>query len=173
MFSYTQLADQLNECKKTKRKTILIGVTYALLDFIEQYSIHFPELIVMETGGMKGRRVELLRTEVHGLLKDGFGVEAIHSEYGMTELLSQAYSKGKGIFSSSKTLKVFTRQVNDPYQQCAFGKQGILQVIDLANINSCAFIETQDLAIVHSNHTFEILGRVDNTDIRGCNLLYT
>jgi len=162
----------LKKAMQSDRKVILLGVTYALLDFVEQYHLSYPDLIVMETGGMKGRRKEMTREEVHKQLTHGFGVQHIHSEYGMTELLSQAYSKGKGIFEPSLTLQLFTRQINDPFQKVALGKQGILKVMDLANITSCAFVETQDLGILHHDRTFEVIGRVDNSDIRGCNLLY-
>jgi len=162
----------LKKAMQSDRKVILLGVTYALLDFVEQYRLSYPDLIVMETGGMKGRRKEMTREEVHQQLTQGFGVQHIHSEYGMTELLSQAYSKGKGIFEPSLTLQLFPRQINDPFQNVAVGKQGILKVMDLANITSCAFIETQDLGILHQDGTFEVIGRVDNSDIRGCSLLY-
>jgi hypothetical protein len=149
----------------------LMGVTFALLDFIEQYTINFPELIVIETGGMKGRRKEMIREELHALLCKGFGVNAIHSEYGMTELLSQAYSKGNGIFNCPPWMKIITRDTNDPMTELTPGKTGGINVIDLANINSCSFIATQDLGKVYADSSFEVLGRFDNSDIRGCNLL--
>jgi hypothetical protein len=146
-------------------------VTFALLDFVEQHAINFPELIVMETGGMKGRRKEMIREELHEVLCNGFGVDTIHSEYGMTELLSQAYSKGNGIFNCPPWMKVITRDTNDPVSTLDSNKTGGINVIDLANINSCSFIATQDLGKVYKDGSFEVLGRFDNSDIRGCNLL--
>ena len=125
----------------------------------------------METGGMKGRRKELLRQELHQILTKGFGVEKIHSEYGMTELLSQAYSQGEGIFYPTDTMRIMIRDTNDPMSIEAIGKSGGINVVDLANLNSCSFIATQDLGKIYSNGSFEILGRFDNSDIRGCNLL--
>lgn len=125
----------------------------------------------METGGMKGRRKELIREELHDILKRGFGVEKIHSEYGMTELLSQAYSKGNGIFKTPPWMKLLIRDTEDPLSYLNDGKTGGINVIDLANINSCSFIATQDLGKNHENGLFEILGRFDNSDIRGCNLM--
>lgn len=125
----------------------------------------------METGGMKGRRKELVREELHTILKKGFGVKSIHSEYGMTELLSQAYSKGNGVFKCSKTMKIFARDTEDALTILDRNKTGGINIIDLANINSCSFIATQDLGRVYNNGTFEIIGRFDNSDIRGCNLM--
>ncbi|MGZ3834129.1 MAG: acyl transferase, partial [Mucilaginibacter sp.] len=150
---------------------ILIGVTFALLDFVEHYPMDFPELIIMETGGMKGRRKEMIREELHHTLCKGFGVDTIHSEYGMTELLSQAYSKGHGIFNCPPWMKVITRDTNDPISPLDNDKTGGINVIDLANINSCSFIATQDLGKVYADGSFEVLGRFDDSDIRGCNLL--
>ena len=158
--------------QKTEMPTLLIGITFALLDFIEQYPITFPELIVMETGGMKGRRKEIIREELHRQLCNGFGVSTIHSEYGMTELLSQAYSEGNGIFTCSPWMKIVTRDPNDPLTLLK-NQTGGINVIDLANINSCSFIATQDLGKVYEDGTFEVLGRFDNSDLRGCNLLVT
>jgi hypothetical protein len=149
----------------------LFGVSFALLDFVENYRLDFPELIVMETGGMKGRRKELLREELHGILCNAFGVNAIHSEYGMTELLSQGWSKGKGIFQCPPWMKILIRDVNDPLSLIGNDKSGGINVIDLANINSCAFIATQDLGRTSSNGSFEVQGRFDDSDVRGCNLL--
>ena len=157
--------------KAAGQKTILIGVTYALLDFLEAYPINFPELIVMETGGMKGKRKEMVREELHEVLKAGFGVSAIHSEYGMTELLSQAYSAGEGIFNCPPWMKIVLRDTNDPLSLLKNQQTGGINVIDLANINSCSFIATQDLGRVYPDGSFEVLGRFDNADIRGCNLL--
>jgi phenylacetate-coenzyme A ligase PaaK-like adenylate-forming protein len=153
------------------QKTLLIGVSYALLDLIEAYSFELKHTIVMETGGMKGQRKELVKSELHALLKQGFGVDTIHSEYGMTELLSQAYSKGGGIFETPPWMKVLTRDPEDALSIQPNGKSGGINIIDLANINSCAFIATQDLGKIRSDGTFEILGRFDQSDIRGCNLM--
>ena len=171
LYNHQALQDTLTELKERKIPTLLIGVTYALLDFVESHSIEFPELIVMETGGMKGKRKEILRTELHQILCEGFGVPVIHSEYGMTELLSQAYSKGGGIFQCPPWMKVITRDTNDPLSLLAHEQIGGINIIDLANINSCSFLATQDLGRTFHDGSFEILGRYDNSDIRGCNLL--
>lgn len=167
----SKLLETLKKQKKEKQRTILIGVTYALLDFIKKHQLNFPELIVMETGGMKGRRKEMVRDELHKLLCGGFGVEKIHSEYGMTELLSQAYSKGDGIFDCPPWMKILLRDPNDPLSLVNNKSNGGINVIDLANVNSCSFIATQDLGKLNNDGTFEVLGRFDNSDIRGCNLL--
>jgi phenylacetate-coenzyme A ligase PaaK-like adenylate-forming protein len=171
LYNHEELYSQLKKQQEVQKPTLLIGVTFALLDFIENYSISFPELIVMETGGMKGRRKEMIREELHEQLCAGFGVSAIHSEYGMTELLSQAYSKGEGIFNCPPWMKIITRDTNDPMAILTDAKAGGINVIDLANINSCSFIATQDLGKVYADNSFEVLGRFDNSDIRGCNLL--
>lgn len=172
LHNHEELYQTLEQLKSTKQKTILIGVTYALLDFTEQYQIDFPELIVMETGGMKGKRREMVRTELHQLLCQSFGVKHIHSEYGMTELLSQGYSKGNGIFECPPWMKILLRDTSDPLSiLSAAHTTGGINVIDLANINSCSFIATQDLGKIHGEKQFEIMGRFDNADIRGCNLL--
>ncbi len=171
LYNHEDLYQKLQQLKAEKQKTILIGVTYALLDFVEKYRLDFPELIVMETGGMKGKRKEMIREELHQLLCQGFGVSSIHSEYGMTELLSQAYSKGNGIFKCPPWMKILTRDINDPLNVLETNKTGGINVIDLANLNSCAFIATQDLGKKLPDNQFEILGRFDNSDIRGCNLL--
>lgn len=171
LHNHEDLYQKLHELKATKQKTILIGVTYALLDFIEKYQIDFPELVVMETGGMKGKRKEMVREELHELLQNGFGVDAIHSEYGMTELLSQAYSDGIGIFACPPWMKIYLRDTNDPLSLLSNNRTGGINVIDLANINSCSFIATQDLGRLLPDGSFEVLGRFDNADIRGCNLL--
>jgi phenylacetate-coenzyme A ligase PaaK-like adenylate-forming protein len=157
--------------KSQGQRTILIGVTYALLDFIEEYTLNFPELIIMETGGMKGKRKEMVREELHGMLSAGFGVPAIHSEYGMTELLSQGYSYGEGIFNAPPWMRIVLRDTNDPLSLLNNKQTGGINVIDLANLNSCSFIATQDLGKMHPDGSFEVLGRFDNADIRGCNLL--
>ncbi|HWZ14713.1 MAG TPA: hypothetical protein VNW95_05695 [Mucilaginibacter sp.] len=171
LYNHDELYLQLKKQQQAQKPTLLIGVTFALLDFIEQYTINFPQLIVMETGGMKGRRKEMIREELHGQLRKGFGVDAIHSEYGMTELLSQGYSKGEGIFNCPPWMKIITRDTNDPISTLSTGKAGGINVIDLANFNSCSFIATHDLGKVYADNSFEVLGRFDNSDIRGCNLL--
>lgn len=171
LYDHQELQVKLEMLKEARRPTILIGVTYALLDFAESRSLEFPELILMETGGMKGKRKEMIRTELHEILCAGFGVPVIHSEYGMTELLSQAYSKGGGIFHCPPWMRVMTRDTNDPLSLLPCGQTGGMNIIDLANINSCSFLATQDLGKTFEDGTFEILGRFDNSDIRGCNLL--
>jgi len=171
LYNHDDLLHTLTDLKNKNQPTVLIGVTYALLDFIENFDLHFPELIVMETGGMKGKRKEMVREELHEQLTRGFGVPAIHSEYGMTELLSQAYSLGEGVFQCPGWMKILVRDTNDPLTLIAQGKTGGINVIDLANVNSCAFIATQDLGKINSDGNFEVLGRFDNADIRGCNLL--
>lgn len=171
LYEHHLLEENLNELQKSGTPTILIGVTYALLDFAESRTLNFPELIVMETGGMKGKRKEMLRTELHDILCTGFGVPAIHSEYGMTELMSQAYSKGSGRFHCPPWMKIRIRDTNDPLSLLRHDQTGGINIIDLANINSCSFIATQDLGKQFTDGSFEILGRFDNSDIRGCNLL--
>ena len=172
---YLNNLDAINEkliaLDQSGQKVLLIGVSFALLDLIEQYQFKLNNTIVMETGGMKGRRKEIIRPELHQLLKDGFGVSKIHSEYGMTELLSQAYSKGNGIFECPPWMRVLTRDTEDPLSIQKANKTGGINVIDLANINSCSFIATQDLGKIDDDNSFEILGRFDNSDIRGCNLM--
>jgi hypothetical protein len=168
---YEMLFNLLNRLQKKKKKTILIGVTYALLEFAEKYPLEFPGLIVMETGGMKGQRKELVREEVHELLKKAFHVPKIHAEYDMTELLSQAYSKGAGLFETPPWMKVLMRDTNDPLEFIPTGRTGGINIIDLANIYSCSFIATQDLGKMHEDGRFEVLGRFDHSDVRGCNLL--
>ena len=168
---FEKLYQVLLDLKAKKKNTILIGVTFGLLDFIEEYQLDFPELIVMETGGMKGRRNELLREEVHFLLKNDFGIEQVHSEYGMTELLSQAYSKKDGIFYTPPQMKILIRDINDPFSILDKEKSGGINIIDLGNLYSCSFIATQDLGKTFEDGSFEVLGRFDNSDVRGCNLL--
>ncbi|MBC6112227.1 acyl transferase [Pedobacter sp. CCM 8938] len=171
LYNHDELLQTLQGLKEKNQKTVLIGVTYALLDFVEQHDIDFPNLIIMETGGMKGKRKEMVREELHEQLTNGFGIKSIHSEYGMTELLSQAYSLGEGIFNCPPWMKVLIRDTNDPLTLIPNGKTGGVNVIDLANINSCSFIATQDLGKIYPDQSFEVLGRFDNADIRGCNLL--
>ena len=165
------LKDTLIRLKLQGEKVLLIGVSFALLEFAENYHIDFPELIVMETGGMKGRRKELLRSELHSILCKSFGVNKIHSEYGMTELLSQAYSKGDGIFKCPPWMKILIRESNDPLSLEKAKNSGGINIIDLCNIYSCSFISTQDLGKLYSDGSFEVLGRFDNSDVRGCNLM--
>jgi phenylacetate-coenzyme A ligase PaaK-like adenylate-forming protein len=169
--NFKELTQKLIALDKKGQKVLLIGVSFALLDLIEKQQFNLKNTIVMETGGMKGRRKELVREELHTILREGFGVAEIHSEYGMTELLSQGYSKGKGIFNSPPWMRVLTRDTEDALSIHPAGKNGGINVIDLANYNSCSFIATQDLGKVHKDGTFEIIGRFDNSDIRGCNLM--
>ncbi len=165
----------LKNLKKSKRigkKIFLMGISFALLDFSERFSIDLKNSIIMETGGMKGKRKELIRSELHNIFKKNFNVENVHSEYGMTELLSQAYSKKNGIFENTNWMKIFIRDIYDPFHFVENGKTGGINIIDLANINSCSFIETKDLGRLYEKNNFEILGRFDNSDIRGCNLIF-
>lgn len=170
LHDHEKLSAMLGELEKKGQKTLLLGVTYALLDFAEKFPQPLRHTIVMETGGMKGRRRELLREEVHLLLKKAFGVSSVHSEYGMTELLSQAYSKGEGIFACPPWMKILLRDEEDPFTLTRSGS-GIINVIDLANIYSCSFIATDDAGKLHPDGRFKVLGRVDGSDIRGCTLL--
>lgn len=170
-----KLHDTLLQLEKQQQKTLLIGVTFALLDFAEQYPMQLQHTTIMETGGMKGRREELTRQEVHEILCTSFKVNKIHSEYGMTELLSQAYSKGDGIFNCPPWMKIILREEDDPLsvQVSNYRKtiSGAINVIDLANMYSCSFIATDDAGKLHPDESFEVLGRLDNSDIRGCSLL--
>ncbi len=166
------LVQKLAQLATTDKKILLIGVSFALVDLVQRYTLDAnPNLIVMETGGMKGRKKEIIRTELHDILASGFGNTHIHSEYGMTELLSQAYSLGNGIFKTPPWMKITTRDPEDALSPTPIGKTGGINIIDLANINSCAFIATQDLGKIHPTGDFEILGRFDHSDIRGCNLM--
>jgi len=171
LYDFDNLSKKLIELDQSGQKIILIGVSYALLDFVENRQFDLKNTIVMETGGMKGKRKEIVREELHHILQKGFGVGCIHSEYGMTELLSQAYSFGKGIFRCPMWMQVFIRQTEDELTLIENGKTGGINIIDLANYNSCSFIATQDLGKKYDNRSFEVLGRFDNSDIRGCNLL--
>lgn len=165
------LVKTIDVLKQTNQKTILLGVTYAMLDLADLNIELTDNFIVMETGGMKGRRKEMLKEELQLTLKEKFKVFAIHSEYGMTELLSQAYSKQNGIFECPPWMKILIREVNDPFSYVKNQKSGGVNIIDLANLNSCSFIETKDLGKMNQNSGFEILGRFDDSDIRGCNLM--
>ena len=169
--NHDDLYKVLLKLESQNKKVLLIGVSFALLDLIEKHQFSLKNTIVMETGGMKGKRKEMIREELHTVLKLGFGVDAIHSEYGMTELLSQGYSNGHGVFSCPSWMNIMIRDTEDPFSFLSNGKTGGINVIDLANQNSCSFIATQDLGKVFDNGSFEILGRFDNSDIRGCNLL--
>jgi phenylacetate-coenzyme A ligase PaaK-like adenylate-forming protein len=171
LHNYGELISKLKQLDNSGKNVLLIGVTYALLDLIEKENFQLQNTIIMETGGMKGKRKEMIREELHQILTNGFGVSAIHSEYGMTELLSQAYSLGDGIFECPNWMQVLIRDTEDAVSYIPDGKTGGINIIDLANINSCSFIATQDLGKKYSDGTFEVLGRFDNSDIRGCNLM--
>jgi phenylacetate-coenzyme A ligase PaaK-like adenylate-forming protein len=170
LYDFEHLHNVLLDLEKKGQPTILIGVSFALLDFAEKYPMQLAHTILMETGGMKGRRAEITRSALHELLKQKLGVSRIHSEYGMTELLSQAYSDGEGIYKTVPWMKVLVREEDDPLQLHTSG-EGLLNIIDLANRDSCAFIATDDIAKLYEDGSFEILGRLDNSDIRGCSLL--
>ena len=167
------LKSELERLRSLKQKTLLIGVSFALLDFAEDNAIHFAELTVMETGGMKGRRKELTRNELHEALRHGFPDSEIHSEYGMTELLSQAYSSDGKWFSPPRWMKAFTTEISDPFNTLDAGQRGLLAFVDLANYHSCSFIQTRDIGVVTDQGLFTVEGRLDKSDLRGCNLLYT
>ena len=171
LHEYSALSEKIRFLEQKGQKTLLIGVSYALMDLVEKYQFELNHTIVMETGGMKGRRKELVRNELHTLLCDGFGVDQIHSEYGMTELLSQAYSKGGGSFTTPPWMHILIRDPEDPLTLQKDGVSGGLNIIDLCNINSCAFIATQDIGRYISPSSFSVLGRFDHADIRGCNLM--
>lgn len=171
LHNHDELIKNLIVLDQSGQNVILIGVTYALLDLIEKHQFQLQNTIIMETGGMKGKRKEMIREELHQQLCAGFGVNAIHSEYGMTELLSQAYSLGQGVFECPSWMHILVRDTEDALTYIPHGKTGGINVIDLANLNSCSFIATQDLGKKITNNSFEILGRFDNSDIRGCNLM--
>jgi len=172
LHNLNELASLLRKRNEDRQDTLLLGASFALLDLAEQYPMELGDHItVMETGGMKGRHTEMIRSELHETLKTAFGLQTIHSEYGMTELLSQAYSKGDGIFHCPPWMKVLARDPNDPLSLLPAGQSGGINVIDLANLNSCSFIATSDLGKVYEDGSFEVLGRFDHSDIRGCNLL--
>ncbi|MEZ2445717.1 acyl transferase [Chitinophaga sp. RCC_12] len=171
LYEHDKLFQQLQALEARGQKVLLIGVTFGLLDFAEQYTLSLKNTIVMETGGMKGRREEWTREEVHAFLKERLGTACIHAEYGMTELLSQAYSKCDGLFETPPWMKVLLRDENDPFQLTAGKGAGVMNVIDLANIYSCAFIATEDIGRIHADGRFEVLGRLDNSALRGCSLM--
>ena len=168
---FEALKNTLDEVIEKKEKFVLLGVSFALLDFAEQYQIDLSSGIIMETGGMKGRRKELVREELHTILKTSFKVNQIHSEYGMTELLSQGYSKGLGIYECPAWMKILIRENTDPFSFKLNEASGCINVIDLANMYSCPFIATQDIGKKYTDNTFEVLGRMDQADLRGCNLM--
>jgi hypothetical protein len=178
LYEHEKLFKNLNELQAVGQKTLLIGVSFALLDFAEKYSMNLKRTVVMETGGMKGRRKELTRAELHEFLRKKLGLVTIHSEYGMTELLSQGYSSGHGIFRSPAWMRIGVREEDDPFaiswpEELKEDeiKNGVINVIDLANLYSCSFIATEDMGKIHGNGTFEVLGRLDNSDVRGCSLM--
>lgn len=172
LHDYEKLIQQLKDAQKSERKVLLLGVTFALLELAEQYQPNLQGVTVMETGGMKGRRKEMIREELHSMLCNGLNISSVHSEYGMTELMSQAYSGGNGIFTLPPWMRILVRDINDPFLLDNKLGYGGINIIDLANVDSCAFIETQDLGKYHHrDQTFEVLGRMDNTDTRGCNLM--
>lgn len=173
LYQHEELRNRLEKLSSSGKKILLLGVSFALLDFVEKYRVKLPcTAVVMETGGMKGRRKEMSREELHAALKEGFGVNTVHSEYGMTELLSQAYSKGGGLYTTPPWMQVRIRDAHDPLSPLHEpGLRGGIDIIDLANIDSCCFISTEDLGLRHADGTFEVLGRLSGSDIRGCNLM--
>lgn len=173
LYEHNQLADVIRANEKASQKTLLIGVTFALLDLAATFKHPLKHTVVMETGGMKGRREEITREEVHNILIDAFQLDTIHSEYGMTELLSQAYSPGNGLFKCPPWMKVVIRDEDDPLNIKTNPSTGLINVIDLANIHSCSFIATDDIGKLYADNSFEVLGRMDSSDVRGCSLMYT
>lgn len=165
------MMERIQQCRQAQIPVLLLGVSFALWELAETQPADLSDVIVMETGGMKGRRRELTRDELHVILKKAFRVDAIHAEYGMTELLSQAYSQGGGLFYPGSAMRVSTRDITDPLSAQAFGKTGAINIIDLANLDTISFIATDDLGKVYPDGSFEVLGRLDNSDLRGCNLL--
>ncbi len=168
---FGKLKAALSSCKSKDCRTLLLGVSFALLDFAEQCPMDLNGVTIMETGGMKGRRRELTRTELHETMKDAFGVNEVHSEYGMTELFSQAYALGDSRFRPTKTMRVFAHELNDPFCPVSYGRTGVLNIIDLANLDTCSFIQTEDIGRVFPDGSFEVLGRMDVAEMRGCNLM--
>ena len=173
LHNFAELSETLDELESKGEQTLLLGVSFALLDFSSAFPKQLNHTIVMETGGMKGTREEMTRSALHAHLQTHLGTNQIHSEYGMTELLSQAYSRGNGLFQSPAWMRIVIRQVQDPFQLLGHNRRGAVNIIDLANTYSCAFIETQDLGVSHQNQLFEITGRVDLSEVRGCNLLFS
>lgn len=171
LYNHDELNKKLQTLENTGQKTLLIGVSFALLDFMEKYPQNLKHTIIMETGGMKGKRREMIKTELHETLKKEFGVKQIHSEYGMTELLSQAYSTGNNRFTAPPWMKISIRDIYDPFSLLPHKKTGGINIIDLANVYSCSFLSTKDLGKTFSGGSFEVLGRFDHSDVRGCNLM--
>lgn len=171
LYDFEQLHKSILALEANKQPYLIFGVTHALLDFADQFPVQLNYGKMVETGGMKGRKKELVRTELYELLKRAFGLNQIYSEYGMTELLSMAYSFDMGKYQPTQTLRVLISEINDPFCWAPTGKNGLVNVIDLANIYTCCFIQTADLGVINNNHSFEILGRLDNSDIRGCSLM--
>lgn len=169
---YADLFKKLRHCRDHDKKTLLLGVTFSLLDFIDEFQLEFPELIVMETGGMKGRKKEMTRAAIHKQIQQAFQVEHVHAEYGMTELLSQAYAPSNGIFHMNSSFHVLPGDLHDPLSMGQFGVTARLNIIDLANRDTCSFIATSDLGRVYRDGTFEVLGRLDHAQLRGCSLMY-
>ena len=171
LYEHDQLVEKIKACQEKKIPTLLLGVSFALWDLAEKFQLDYQDLIIMETGGMKGRRKEITRDALHNIFLSSFRVGSIHSEYGMTELISQAYSKGEGIFYPSPSMAIKAREINDPFGGVAYGKTGALNIIDLGNLDSISFIATDDLGKCYEDGSFEVLGRMDHSDLRGCNLL--
>ena len=171
LYNFSELYDTLCKLKALKSKTILLGVSFALLDFAGRFQLDFPELTVVETGGMKGRGKELSREELHKAIKNGFGVEKVWSEYGMAELMSQAWSNGNGQFKTSPWMDIHIRDLSNPFKRVGEGVKGGINIIDLANLNSCSFIETEDIGMKEAGNMFYVLGRIQNSELRGCNIL--
>lgn len=171
LYNTNELVKVLGQCQKEKQPVLLLGVTYALLDLAKDYPQLLENVVLMETGGMKGTRAEMTKEQIHQVLKDAFQLKQVHSEYGMTELLSQAYSQKDGVFHPAPTMRVLIRETNDPLNILPYGKAGGLNIIDLANIDTCSFIATDDLGRAYEDGTFRVLGRMDASDLRGCNLL--
>ncbi|HYV95705.1 MAG TPA: acyl transferase [Chitinophagales bacterium] len=172
LYNQEELHKKLLELETNKQRTILAGVTFALLDFAEKFPLPLHNTIILETGGMKGRREEITREELHTTLKNSFHTKKIYSEYGMTELLSQAYSPGDGKFLTPPWMKVLIRDVNDPLQVAEENATGAINIIDFANLDSCSFIATDDVGKMNDDGTFEVMGRMDHSDVRGCNLMW-
>ncbi|MBI3232790.1 MAG: acyl transferase, partial [Bacteroidetes bacterium] len=171
--NFEKLYDNLQRLKSSKKKVILLGVTYALIDFSNSYPLDLSNITIIETGGMKGRKKEMNKEELHSLLKSNFNLKNIGGEYGMTELLSQAYSKANGLYTCPPWMKIVITDLNDPFNQLENNQWGRINVIDLANIHSCSFIATDDIGRTNDKGQFEIAGRIDYSDMRGCSLLYT
>jgi len=171
LHEFNELSQRLKQLEERKQPVVLLGVTFALLDLAEQFPQKLNHTKIVETGGMKGRRKEMIRAELHDILQSAFGVKQIFSEYGMTEMLSQAYYQAEGRFYPANTLHCLTREITDPFQMMDYGKTGVLNVIDLANLYSCSFLATQDLGKVYEDGSFDVLGRTDSSEIRGCNLM--